>query len=134
MLETLLIPAPYLAAKSSSGSNLPCTLHVSANQSYDFFLSSLLLCSIKCVGFGWPLLTFPLINSRMLLDVCLSLMAHLVWSFMKDSRLATVNVKNKWCEIKSLFSMLKSHYLPLVRDFCLACTYSPSRCVFHYAL
>lgn len=95
---------------------------------------SLLLCSIKCVGFGCPLLTFPLINSRMLLDVCLSLMAHLVWSYLKDSRLTTVNVKNKWCEFKSLFSMLKSQYLPLGYFFCLACTYNPSRHVlFNFA-
>lgn len=36
MLETLFINAPYLVAKSSSGSNLPCTVHLSANQIWDF--------------------------------------------------------------------------------------------------
>lgn len=111
MLETLLIDAPYLAAKSSSGSNLPCTLYLSANQISDFFF--LLLCwSTNGVGFGCPVFVCTLINSRMLLDVCLSLMAHLVWSFPRDSRLTTVHVKNKLCDFKSLFSWLKSQYLP----------------------
>lgn len=89
--------------------------------------------STKCVGFGCPLLMFPLMNSRMLLDVCLSLMAHLVWSFLGDSRSTTVNVKNKLCEFKSTLSMLKSQYLPLGHFLLSLHRHSPSRHVlFHF--
>lgn len=113
MLETLLIDAPYLAAKSSSGSNLPCTLHLGANQIWAFFCSFTLVLKLCCF---W--MSFVNVSLDKFLDVAECLFKPSFWE-IPDWPLLMWGINYEFKRPVFTFKLF----------FCLGCIYTVPVCM-----